>query len=738
MRKRRGVQYSILAVILIVLSVLGAWFWTGFSKEVQSVKAFKQSQGEIIVIFEKQLTEEEVNGLVASLSMPVSVLRHIDDYALISAEDPSGYQTLIEELEGNPQVKAVQANSEVSAMRLSSDTYSDSQWALHNPGSYYTYVKANRSQIKSTADVDMNVPEAWEYLKNMRLGKREVVIAIIDTGVDYKHPDLVGRIWENTGEIPDDGLDNDNNGYVDDINGWDFYNGDNTIGHYKYNDRFQINMADPKDNDDHGTHIAGIIGATADNNLGIAGVASGVKVKLMILKINGGADGTGSISSAVEAVKYATKMGADICNLSWGTYQYTAVLKEVMSESDMLFVAASGNSGDNNNEKPIYPANLNLPNLLSVTFIDADGKLMDLSNYGNKTVDIAAPGNDICSTIVGSYATMSGSSMAAPQVSAVAALLYSLGDFTYPSNIKQLILDNSKPMPELSGKIINAGIPDAFKAISAAMKELGGDAVPPVIELKTIYDKGILRIPVNIIEEGGSGLRVVRWLSGSKTLADFNHGTVGTTVTGNAAELDRAGTYTFYASDYAGNETSIVYEVKDDIAPPKIKASYSVSANYKTRTVSVNVTDAQSKVKRVKYMSGSKTAADFLPAGAGTEINLTDGKGKFKVSKDGTYSIYAIDHRGNTYVRKISVKTIKATELKLPRSTKTLAVGGKYNLVPYIKPANTTDSITYTSSNKAIATVTDSGTIKALKAGTATITVKTSSGIKATCKITVK
>lgn len=738
MRKRKSLQYILLPALLIALSIFGAWLWNGLRKEMQAVKAFKQSGGEIVAIFNEQLKDEDLNALVASLSVPVEVLRHIEDYALISAEDPEKYQTALKELESNSAVKAVQANSEISAMRISSDTYADSQWALNNPGSYYTYLKASRTQIKSTADVDMNIPEAWEFLKNSNLGKREVIIAIIDTGVDSRHPDLEGHFWENTGEVPDDGIDNDNNGYVDDIHGWDFYNGDNTICHYKFNDRYQLYLADPKDNDDHGTHIAGIISATADNNIGIAGIATGVKVKLMVLKINGGAEGTGNLSSAVEAVKYATRMGADICNLSWGTYQYTAALKEVMSESDMLFVAASGNTGENNDEKPIYPASLELPNLISVTFVDADGRLTDLSNYGSNTVHIAAPGDDIYSTVVGSYATMRGSSMAAPQVSAVAALLYSLGDFTYPSNIKQLILDNSKLIPELEGKLINPGIPDAYRTISAAMEGLRGDSVPPVIELKTIYDKGVLRVPVNVIEEGGSGVRVVRWLTGTKTLADFSHGTEGTTVKDYAAELDRAGVYTFYAGDYAGNEASIVYEVIDDVTPPKISASYSVSTTYKTRTVAIDVTDAQSKVKRVKYMSGSKTTADFLPAGAGTEVSLINGKGSFKVPKDGTYSIFAIDHRGNTYVRKISVKTVKATELRLSRITKTLAAGEKYSLLIYVKPVNTTDTITFTSSNKSIATVTTNGTIKAHKAGVVTITAKTSSGLKATCKVTVK
>lgn len=705
---------------------------------MQAIHAFKESEGEIIVIFEERLPEETLTAFVESLSASVQVIRHIEDYALLRVEDYSDYRTTLKELESNSLVKALQNNAEVFAMRISSDTYADAQWALNNSGNYATYLKAGKHMTRSTEDVDMNIPEAWDYLGTWNLGQREVVVAIIDTGADYKHPDLVGHIWENAGEIPDDGIDNDNNGYIDDINGWDFYNGDNTVAHYTYSEKHKAYVADPKDNDDHGTHIAGIIGATADNGIGIAGAASGVNVKLMILKINGGTDGTGSISSAVEAVKYATRMGADICNLSWGTYQHTAALKEVMAESDMLFVAAAGNSGDDNDAKPIYPANLGLPNLISVTFVDADGKLTDLSNYGSKTVDIAAPGEDIYSTVVGSYANMNGSSMAAPQVTAAAALLYSFDGNIFPANVKQLLMDYCKPLPELVGKMIYPGIPDAYQAVLAATQGLLKDALPPVMELTTIYDKDILRVPVNVYDEGESQLRVVRWQIGTKTVEDFNHGTEGTPVTDYVALLDRAGIYTFYASDFAGNETITVYEVKEDITPPKITASYSVASNYKSRTVKVNITDTQSGIKRAKYMAGSKTATDFLPAGAGTEITLEDGKGSFKVTKDGTYSIYAIDHRGNTYVKKITVKTVKATELKLSRTTKALAVGEQYNLITLIKPIKTTDVITYTSSNKEIATVTKSGTITALTPGTVTITVKTNSGKKAACKITVK
>lgn len=735
--KKISFKYIIYPLIITAAVISAVFLGLTYREENSAVKAFKESRGELVVLFDRELDSEALNSLTDSLQTPVKVLRHLKDYALLAVENNSEYESVMEELKENDLVKAVQPNDSISSMKVSNDTYSESQWALNNTGKYTSYNTVIKGELRSTEDVDMNIPEAWNYLKEKEGHKREVVVAIIDTGVDYKHPDLADQIWVNRNEVPGDGLDNDNNGYIDDVNGWDFYNGDNSVCHYEYNEKHKMSLYDPDDNDDHGTHIAGIIAATANNNVGIAGAASGINIKLMVLKINGGPDGTGSISSAVEAIKYATRMGADICNLSWGTSAYTPALREVMEESDMLFIAAAGNSGTNNNDEPIYPANLGLKNLISVTFVDADGKLTYLSNYGNLTVDIAAPGNDIFSTVVGTYSAMSGSSMAAPQVSAVAALIYSFYDNVYPSNVKELILNNLKPLPELEGEILHPGMPDAFLAVSAAEEGLLRDTVSPVIDVKTIYDKGAMKVPVRAEDEGGSELRVIRWLSGEKTLADFNRGTDGILVKDNEISIEKAGTYTFYAGDYAGNESLLVYEVKDDTTPPKITSSFSVSSTYKTRTVSVRVTDAQSSVKRVKYMAGVKTSADFLPAGAGTEITLKEGRGTFKVKKDGTYTIYAIDNRGNTVVRQVKIKTIKATELKFSRNSKILTEGGQYTLRIFMKPVNTTDQVTYKSGDTAVATVSDTGVVKAHKAGSTYITARSSSGVTTYCEITV-
>lgn len=627
-------------------------------------------------------------------------------------------------------------SSKLSSFGVSKDQYSDTQWYINNAGKYTKLTKLAAQEITSTPDVDMDVAEAWQAMANAGLKKKEVVIAIIDTGVDYQHPELADHMWINQGEIPGDNIDNDNNGYVDDVYGWDFYNNDSTVCHYVYSDLYQKNLADPNDNDNHGTHVAGAIAAAMNNEIGIAGIASNIDIKIMSLKINGGKNGTGDMANAVKAIQYASMMGADICNLSWGSNQDYLELEAAMKESGMLFVAAAGNEGANIDDVPLYPASLELDNLISVTYIDADGDLTGYSNFGKKSVDIAAPGEDIFSTIVGSYSNASGSSMAAPQVSAVAALLYAYGDNLYASNVKDIILGNLKPISGLKDVTKYGGIPSAYKAILAA-GSLQQDTQAPTLAFTTQYNQGDMTVLVDAADEGGSNLRVVKWMIGEKELKDFKKGTAGTTVVNHQVDFTKAGYYTFYAADYAGNEVSQVYEVTADTAPPKLSATFTVAPDYKSRTVTVKAGDSESGLKRVKYMEGTRTAEEFLPADAGTELKVTGDKGTFTTKKDGIYTIFAVDYRGNMTVKKIAVKTVKATGIKLNYKSKTLKLGDAFILRPVITPSGSTDLITYLSSNKKVAVVSPTGKVTALRTGKAYITARTASGLTVKCLITV-
>lgn len=736
MRRSTFQLYKVNIILGLILMLLTALFFYRYFYGQKGLSVNAATGDEIIVMFKEEISDRSLQNLLAPFKDEVKLKRHIDDYARLSLTETGSTRRIMEELRKNPLVATVEENTEVTIQGFSNDTYADSQWAIYNPGYYVTISNTRRREISSIEGVDMDIIEAWEALRLSKTPNREVIVAVIDTGIDYSHPDLAENMWVNKNEIPGDGIDNDNNGYVDDIYGWDFYNNDATVCHYETKPGRKYPMADPRDNDDHGTHVAGIIGAVSNNNIGIAGIASNIKVKIMALKINGGENGTGDIASSIEAIKYATMMGASICNISWGTSFQTAALEKVIKESDMLFVAAAGNSGTDNNDQPIYPASLKLSNVISVTFIDPKGKLTKFSNYGSDSVEIAAPGEDIISTIVGNYSTMSGSSMAAPHVSGVAAILYAYGEKIYPSGVKQLIINNLKPLPELKDAIIYPGIPNAFQAV-LAYDTLGQDLIAPTLKVETKYNKDKMDIPVIATDEGGSQLRVIKWIYGVKTLQDFKRGVNGTSVDSNQITVSKAGNYTFYASDYSGNETIKVHEVVADTTPPKLTVTYRVSNDYKTRTVTILADDKQSGVKKVKYMQGKKKVEDFLPADTGKEVTIKNGTGSFQIKKDGTYTIFASDNRGNLIVKHINVKTVKANKLSLSQNSLILRIGDSFNLRPSLSPIGSTDVITYKSSKKSVAEVSSTGKIKAVGSGKAKITIKTSSGLSTVCEVTV-
>jgi len=233
---------------------------------------------------------------------------------------------------------------------------------------------------------DLDVLNAWNLLGDP-LPASEVIVAVIDTGVDINHPDLAANIWTNPND-PVNGVDDDGNGLVDDVHGWDFYWGDNTV-------------YDPEDGDDHGTHVAGIVAARCDNGIGVAGVAP--QVSILPVKFLG-PSGSGSTSDAISAIEYATQQGARIINASWGGGPFNQALSdaiEAFGQAGGIFVASAGNKASDNDQCPVYPASYDLPNVISVAAMDQYGDLAYFSNYGAESVDVGAPGLDIISTVPG-------------------------------------------------------------------------------------------------------------------------------------------------------------------------------------------------------------------------------------------------------------------------------------------------------------------------------------------------
>ena len=314
-------------------------------------------------------------------------------------------------------------------------------WGLNNSG-----------QSGGVSNVDINAPEAW----NTTTGSRSVVVAVIDTGIDYRHPDLASNVWTNPREVAGDGIDNDGNGYVDDIHGYDFANND----------------GDPMDDNGHGTHVSGTIGAAGNNGSGVAGV--NWQVSIMGLKFLSGS-GSGSTSGAIAAINYATRMRRDFginivaTNNSWGGGGFSTALRDAIEaggQAGILFVAAAGNESNNNDATPSYPASYTSQSIIAVAAVDRSGNLAGFSNYGTSSVDVAAPGVSIVSTTPnGNYASYSGTSMATPHVTGTVALLAAANPQATAAQIRTAILSTTTPLASLSGRVATGGMLNADAAV---------------------------------------------------------------------------------------------------------------------------------------------------------------------------------------------------------------------------------------------------------------------------------
>src|SRR5215204_4576983 len=320
--------------------------------------------------------------------------------ALVSVAPGTTGQT-IETLNRDPRVAYAEPNFILRAADvMPNDPFFQRLWGLHNTGQTVNWTAG-------TPDAAIDAPEAW----SVSTGSPDVVVAVIDTGVDTTHPDLAQNAWINDGEdcsgCRANGIDDDGNGYVDDWRGWDFANADNN----------------PADDNGHGTHVAGTVAAAGNNALGVPGVTWSSRI--MPLKFLG-ADGSGTTADAISAILYAGAKGVPILNNSWGGGDFSQALLDAIEETDAsggLFVAAAGNDFTNTDAEPFYPASYDVPNVLVVGASDQFDRKAWFSNYGTRTVDLCAPGTNIYSTWTGAtYRFTDGTSMATPQVAGAAAL----------------------------------------------------------------------------------------------------------------------------------------------------------------------------------------------------------------------------------------------------------------------------------------------------------------------------
>ncbi|MEK7728634.1 MAG: S8 family serine peptidase [candidate division KSB1 bacterium] len=425
--------------------------------------------GEVVVKF-KTAARGEVTSSLAKMSLTMSDSVPGNQIFVLKAEPNQDLTQLVQNLQNESNVEYAEPNYLYYASDTPNDPDYNRLWGMNNTG-----------QTGGTADADIDAPEAWAITK----GDTSIVVGVIDTGVDYKHPDLAANMWTNQNEDawadPNDpntgnGIDDDNNGYVDDWRGWDFANNDN----------------DPFDDNGHGTHVSGTIGGAGNNAVGVVGV--NWKVKIMPLKFLTGS-GSGSLSAAISAIAYANSFGVNVTNNSWGGGGRSQALEDAIKAAhaaNSLFVAAAGNAGTDNDASANYPSNYDVPNVLAVAAIDHKGDRAIWgsggggtpglcgcngtgggganppgSNYGATTVDLGAPGKDILSTTPNNtYSTFSGTSMATPHVAGIAALTLSKFPDLTDVQLKDKLMRSVDPSPSLQGKTVTGGILNALKAVS--------------------------------------------------------------------------------------------------------------------------------------------------------------------------------------------------------------------------------------------------------------------------------
>jgi subtilisin family serine protease len=424
--------------VLVLLTAAGL-----LSPRVESGRAEGEQPeivpGELVVTFTPNATDRHEEKAVARTGGEVEQRIESIDGVVISVE-PDQTDITLKRLSRERFVQHVEPNFVVRAARLPNDRSFGEQWGLRNLGEFGGKVGA-----------DISASSAWD----VAIGG-PAPVAVVDTGVSFKHVDLSGNAWVNPGDPPN-GLDDDGDGFKDDVHGADFLQGD----------------SDPDDDGGHGTHVAGIIGAQGNNSVGIAGVNWESQVMgLKFLDENG----EGNTADAANAIDFAVDHGARVINASWGGPAFSHALYSAIRrahEHGVLVVAAAGNDGLNSDSSPDYPAAFDLPNVISVAATDRSDRLLDFSNYGAKSVDLAAPGDDVYSTVPPSsdpsgYAAFSGTSMAAPFVAGAAALYLSKFPEATVDQVRAALLGAVDPLPSLAGKTVTGGRINLAKALGAA------------------------------------------------------------------------------------------------------------------------------------------------------------------------------------------------------------------------------------------------------------------------------
>ena len=624
-------------LLLLVFSMMFSSLTLHVANASQITPQAKFAPNQLIIGFKSGIGKDQISNFYnehrADYGLSDGQSLRTDQYGrIIKLVNTASYvdSNIIESLKHDPRISYVEPDYILSIDAMgTNDPSAVNLWGLDNTGQTV-------NGITGTYDKDIDLPEAWSISK----GSSSVVVGIIDTGIDYTHQDLVNNVWVNSGEIAGNNIDDDSNGYVDDVYGW------NAIK----------NTGNNFDDNNHGTHVAGTIGAVGNNSVGVVGINQ--QVKIIACKFLS-STGSGSTSDAVKCFNYFSALKSKgvnvvVTNNSWGGGGYSQALYDSMNNG-ILHAVAAGNSGVDIDSSPSYPASYNLNNIISVAATDWNDNYASFSNYGITSVDIGAPGKNILSTIPGNkYAYYDGTSMATPHVTGVAALAWSAKPSMSASEVKSLMMQKGDP---LSGnKTVSNLRLNAFQVLSALNPLIASPdyTISTSPSSVSVTAAGSTSATITINPVNGFSNSVTLSASGlpSGMTASFSPSMTSSssTATFNAGSQIVPGVYNIMISGTSGSITrsaSISLTVKQPLAlavstdktttyPVNSFAYITVTAsdnNGKVSGASVSVT-----IKDPKNVSSSSTAITDSTGKVVFKYKIGTIKGPYSITSSGTAS----------------------------------------------------------------------------------------------------
>ncbi len=592
----------------------------------------------------------------------------------------SSVNQVVNTLNANPNVAYAEPNYIVTANVTPNDPLYPDLWGLNNTG-----------QTAGTPDADIDAPEAWDFQTGAN-----IIIAVIDSGLDYNHEDIVGNVWINTGEIPNNGIDDDNNGFIDDDKGWDFANNDN----------------DPFDDNRHGTHVAGIAAAVGNNAIGVTGV--NWTARIMPLKFLNAA-GSGTTANAISAIQYATMMGARVSNNSWGGGAFSQALFDAIAaagNAGQVFVAAAGNDGVNTDITPSYPASYNLANVISVAASDDNDLLATFSNFGLNSVDLAAPGVNILSTTppaaapgegrgeddapppttgASTYTSLSGTSMASPYVAGAVALVLSSTPNATVANIKRAILDNVDSLAVLAGITVSGGRLNIFNLFQGQ-----GIVVTP----------NTAQVALGTTQQftAGGGTPPYSWSTANTTIGNIDPAT---------------GLFTGLAQGITS------------VSATGTNGVVGTTGNIEVTIVVVSPTTATLSVGNTRQFTATGGTAPYAWSISNPAIASISATGFLTALAAGTATVTATDVNGASSTATVTINPPTGLTVTPAVATVPVAATQQFSVTGGTAP------YTWAVSDPLIATINPAGLLTGVTAGTATITATDANGVTGTANVSV-